>query len=128
MTLHLVTFAAAVGTWWRPSIGVIPVVIVVAMALRTRRSLVVGLAVVLLAGWWSARAVAGFQPPPAGPVDGWVILTSDPRPSGPVGAQWLSKNRLLTILKRPPRTQIAPPPPVSSMPSLVALPSTNVRF
>ena len=87
MTLHLVTFAAAVGAWSRPSIGVIPVVIVVAMALRTRRSLVVGLAVVLLAGWWSARAVAGFQPPPAGPVDGWVMLTSDPRPSGPVGVR-----------------------------------------
>jgi hypothetical protein len=39
----------------------------------------------------------------------------------------LRTNREFTILKRPPRTKIAPPPPPSTV-SPVALPSANVRF
>lgn len=87
MTLHLVTLAAAAGAWWRVSFGPLLALASLALALRVRRPLVLVLAAILVAGWWSARAVDGFDPPPAGPVDGWVMLTSDPRPSGPVGVR-----------------------------------------
>src|SRR5262245_42846299 len=39
--------------------------------------------------------------------------TAAPPRSGPVGSQRLSVNVASTILRRPPRTKIAPPPPPS---------------
>src|SRR5690606_21898795 len=57
----------------------------------------------------------------------WSNTRSAPPPtSGPVSAQRLPKKRELITLKRPPRTQIAPPPSYSSSPS--ELPSAKVRF
>ena len=41
----------------------------------------------VLAGWLGDRAEAGLDPPPATDVDAWVVLTGDPRPSGPVGVR-----------------------------------------
>ncbi len=87
MTLHLVALAAALGSWWRISPGPVVAVVAVLLGVRSRRPMLVAVAVVLLTGWWSARAVEQFRPPPAGPVDGWVTLTSDPRPTGPVGVR-----------------------------------------
>ena len=56
----------------------------------------------------------------------WLSVRTDAPPtSGPLASQRLPKNRLLTILKRPPRTKIAPPPSGSRP---VASPLTNVRF
>src|SRR5262245_52461713 len=52
--------------------------------------------------------------------------TAAPPTSGPVSAQTFLKNREFTILNRPPRAQIAPPPSYSV--SFFELPSTNVRF
>ncbi|MEM9466801.1 MAG: ComEC/Rec2 family competence protein [Actinomycetota bacterium] len=86
MTAHVVAGAVVIGTWSRLSIGWLwlPAAMV---AVRWRRPVLVVVAVVLAAGWWSDRALDRFDPPPAGPVEGWVTLTSDPRPSGPVGVR-----------------------------------------
>ena len=53
--------------------------------------------------------------------------TAAPPTSGPVRSQRLLKNRELTILSRPPRAKIAPPPPPSTV-SPLALPSARVMF
>lgn len=87
MTVHLVALAVAAGAWWRVSLGWAFAALVAVAAAKTRRRGVVLVTTLLLAGWWSARAVDAFAPPPAGPVDAWVTLTSDPRPSGPVGVR-----------------------------------------
>ena len=87
MTPHLIAVAVAAGSWWRLSVGPLAAVAAALVAWRTRRPALCVLAAVLLAGWWSARALDHFAPPTAGPVDGWVTLTSDPRPSGPVGVR-----------------------------------------
>lgn len=87
MTPHLIAVAVAAGSWWRLSVGPLAAVAAALVAWRTRRPVLCVLAAVLLAGWWSARALEHFVPPTAGPVDGWVTLTSDPRPSGPVGVR-----------------------------------------
>ena len=53
--------------------------------------------------------------------------TAPPPRSGPVGSQWLPANVDPTILSRPPRTKIAPPPPPSIV-DPVESPRANVRF
>ncbi|MEM9202980.1 MAG: ComEC/Rec2 family competence protein [Actinomycetota bacterium] len=87
MTVHLLAGAAALGAWWRFSVGWAVPLIVVAFGWRWHRTATVVVAACLLAGWWSHRAVERFEPPPAQAVSEWVTLTSDPRPSGPVGVR-----------------------------------------
>ena len=87
MIVHLVSVAVAVGAWTHVSVGGLAVAMAIGAALRWRRSGAVVVAALLVAGWWSARALDDFVPPPAGPVDAWVTLTADPRPSGPVGVR-----------------------------------------
>src|SRR3990172_7526573 len=94
-----------------------------------------------------------LTPPPLEPAPPYpspppnVLLTTytgspaywlNPRPaapptSGPASSHTLRKKRVFTTLKRPPRTQIAPPPSQTSLPRSHAvwpleLPSTNVMF
>ena len=52
--------------------------------------------------------------------------TAPPPRSGPLASQRLRMNVEPTILSRPPRAKIAPPPPSSVAP--VASPSAKVRF
>src|SRR3954452_13384167 len=65
-------------------------------------------------------------------VTGWPwysesARTAPPPRSGPVGSQRLRANVERTILSRPPRAKIAPPPPPSYV-APVAFPSAKVRF
>ena len=65
-------------------------------------------------------------------VTGWPSCcdsarTAPPPRSGPVRSQRLPANRERTILSRPPRAKIAPPPPPSYV-SPVAFPFAKVRF
>ena len=85
MIAHAAAAGAAIGAWWA-----IPVPALVALsgagaALRWRRPLVVGLAMLALAGFASNRAVDGLDPPDPGPVRSWVTLLDDPRPLGTSG-------------------------------------------
>lgn len=84
---HLVAFSAGGGAWLRWTVGWwLPVA--VTLAAGWRRSAWLGaVAVFLVAGWSADRALSGLDPPAAGPVDGWVTLTTDPRPAGPVGVR-----------------------------------------
>jgi hypothetical protein len=64
----------------------------------------------------------------AGLPSNWLSTrTAAPPTSGPRSSHTLLKNRELMILKRPPRTKIAPPPPPPLV-SPLALPSMKVRF
>jgi hypothetical protein len=65
-------------------------------------------------------------------VTGWSSCcdsarTAPPPRSGPVGSQRFPTNFERTILSRPPRAKIAPPPPPSYV-DPVASPSAKVRF
>lgn len=87
MIWHGLALAAGGGAWLRWSVGWWLPALATGLALW-RRSAVMGLlAVFVAAGWLGHRAEAGLDPPPASPVDGWVTLSSDPRPSGPVGVR-----------------------------------------
>ena len=87
MIVHGVALAVTAGAWWRLSFGWLPVVVGSIVAARSRQRGWLLVAVLLASGWWAALAFDRFTPPAAGPVDGWVTLTSDPRPSGPVGVR-----------------------------------------
>ena len=43
--------------------------------------------VLLATGWLFDRSVAGLQPPPDGPMEGWVTLTADPTEFGGTGVR-----------------------------------------
>ena len=83
MIAHGVALAVTAGAWWRLSFGWLPVVVASIVTARSRQRGWLLVAVLLASGWWAALAFDRFTPPAAGPVDGWVTLTSDPRPSGP---------------------------------------------
>ena len=87
MTWHAAAAFGATGAWLRWSVGWwLPLLLAVVAA--HRRSRVAALLLVfVLAGWLGDRAEAGLDPPPAADVDAWVVLTGDPRPSGPVGVR-----------------------------------------
>lgn len=87
MSWHAAAIAGAVGAWLRWSLGWwLPALL--AAAAGWRRSVALALVAVFVAtGWLGSRAVDGLDPPAAGEVDGWVTLTGDPRPSGPVGVR-----------------------------------------
>ncbi|MEM8706569.1 MAG: ComEC/Rec2 family competence protein [Actinomycetota bacterium] len=87
MIWHGLALAASGGAWLRWSAGWWLPLLATGLALW-RRSVALGLlSAFVLAGWLGHRADAGLDPPPASPVEGWVTLTSDPRPSGPVGVR-----------------------------------------
>lgn len=87
MIWHGLALAAGTGAWMRWSVGWWLPVLAGLLAARRRSVALALVAVFLSAGWLGHRADAGLEPPPAAPVDDWVTLTSDPRPSGPVGVR-----------------------------------------
>ena len=87
MTPHLLALGVSAGAWVGFAVDWVIVALATVAAVRLRHPVVVLIAAVLLGGWWSARALQTFDPPPAGRVDGWITVTSDPRPAGPVGVR-----------------------------------------
>jgi len=79
----------AVAMWPVPG-AVVGIAVVVALTRRTW--LAFALAAAVLCSFLGSRALAGLDPPDAGPVDTWVTLTSDPHPFGAAGmragARW----------------------------------------
>jgi len=95
MIWHTAAAFGAAGAWLRWSVGWWPPLLLVVVAAGRRSRVAALLAIFVLAGWLGDRAEAGLDPPPATNVEAWVVLTGDPRPSGPGGvrasARWGSR-------------------------------------
>ena len=85
MIAHAAAIGAVIGAWWSIPVPVPVVVAAVGVALRWRRAVLIGLAVLSVAGFAGDRALDGLDPPRAGPIRGWVTLLDDPRPIGSSG-------------------------------------------
>lgn len=85
MRTHAAAAGAVIGAllMWPVPVAVVLVVVVGAVVRRSMPWLV--LAAALACSALGHNALVGLAPPDAGPVDGWVTLTSDPRPYGTFG-------------------------------------------
>lgn len=88
MRAHSALFGAVLGAWLAPPVAwPIALGAVGILSMGRRRSLVVGVAVFLLASGASTHATRSMDFPVADTFDGWVTLVDDPRASGPVGVR-----------------------------------------
>jgi competence protein ComEC len=86
--IHWCAVAAGIGAWF--GLGT-PVAISAGFALAAgttrHRGALVLIVVLLITAIRFGQAIDGLVPPPDGPVDHWVTLTSDPRSFGSVGTR-----------------------------------------
>lgn len=87
MRAHLAALGAAAGSLLLWAVPVPLVVVAIVVALVRRTAAVFAIAAALLCSGLGAHALTGLAPPPGGDVEGWVTLTSDPRPFGTFGVR-----------------------------------------
>ncbi len=92
MKAHLIMLAGVGAGWALVPVPVIVAVSAVTVVLLVRRPLPMTVAMFCLVSVLGQRALAGLDPPPAGPVDGWLTLLDDPRPAGPYGVRFTARH------------------------------------
>lgn len=92
MKAHAAAAGAAAGSLVAGPVPMFVLIIALGAAVMRRSAISLAVGAAALCSVLGAHALDGLTPPPAGPMEGWVTLTSDPRPYGTfgvrAGARW----------------------------------------